>query len=673
MNEAEGPPKPPEGQPPKTERPFQPNWAVQKEDEFSGMAPVLQLHARQLHQAPESVATQHYLEEHYLDIERQVGEGKIPETEAADLLIRISERLEALTSQPKAQPESSTERALGDLNVYLGDLITTLRQTGELRPSAAASAGATVEQSSSQVEELRNIFGRLPTEMEKARWVDVEYSQEFYTRFTPNMEPNFYTRLETAERAEWDARWKLARAAFYKKIYSAFPEKLAENQDLVELTTEQMEILYELPGVKAAMEWYVSAIVKGDKHVPDPQHPGETLKTEDGEKMTILDCRRGEDFERFRETLREDKAIRTGIVKELIKKEKFGKKFGIDGEAYRKMSSDQQEILREEIDKYYDHLDDPEREAWLARISDVDIKGADAVAWNFIWCCNLVESFDSRYVKIADFRGKGRHANLAPAVCSDDLRAVFHPQEKFEDKCSKGQDWGAFGRWGQTQMERIKQETEYDGNTDKIRFTRALSPRDFWRAHKTPGEKGKPNIITVSSPECYPPRTMRSLLEETKLELENTNLVRRLLEGDPIDWKEVGADPWKTSYLTIHMRKAVKLAEYFAGGVPFEPKSERKWVHDVRDFYVRLGLKNLDNEFGKNTFHNLKVWAFFASVGGVTKPHLPELSRPLTTFLSNRELVDTAIRLRNPVYGYLDRGVLGQFSGETFDIRDIIL
>lgn len=663
MNEAMGPPRPPEGPPTETKRPFQPSWVVQKEGEFSGMARGLQVRADQLHKAPESVVTPNYLEQHYLDLERQVREEAIPEEEAAILMERISQRLEGITSQPRVPPESSTERALNDLSVHIEDLITALQQSGELRPPAAAGAGTPIDQSVSQVADLREIFGRSSPDVEKARWVAVERKKQFYTRFTPNLEPNFYTRLGNAERDEWDARWKLARAAFYKDIYSAFPEKLAENQDLIELTTEEMEILYELPGVKAALEWYVSAIVRGDKHVPDPEDPEETWKTEEGKEMTILDCRRGEDFARFRDVLREDKAIRVGIVKGLIRREKFE----IDSEKYRRMSSVQQEQLRRQIDRYYDHLDDPEREAWFMRVTDVDIDSTDAVAWNFIWCCNLVESFDSRYAKIAGNRGEGRHATLAPAVCSDDLRAVFHPQEKYEDKCRKGQDWGAFGRWGQEQMRRIKAEFEFDGRTDQINFERALFPRDFWRARKTRGRRGE-NIITISTPECYPPMTMRSLLEET-------DLVDKLLSGDHINWKEVDADPWKTSYLTIKMRKAVKLAEYFAGGVPFEPKSERKWVHDIRDCFVRLGLRNLDDKFelGENAFHNLKVWAFFASVGGVTKPHHPDLSRPLTTLISKRVLADTEIRLRDPVYGYLDRGFLGQFSGEGLDIRKIVL
>jgi len=97
----------PETQKPKTQKPFQPSWIMGREDEFADMNPGLQLRVRQIHQAPGSIAGINYLERHYLALEEQVVEGKIPEDEAGIVLAKIVVRIEELESQ-HTSPVSST-------------------------------------------------------------------------------------------------------------------------------------------------------------------------------------------------------------------------------------------------------------------------------------------------------------------------------------------------------------------------------------------------------------------------------------------------------------------------------------------------------------------------------------------------------------------------------------
>lgn len=99
-------PTSPEAQKPETQRPFQPSWIMEREDEFAGMNPSLQLRVRQIHQAPGSIAGRGYLEKHYLTLEEQVVEGKIPEDEAGIVLAKIVARIEELESQQGALAES---------------------------------------------------------------------------------------------------------------------------------------------------------------------------------------------------------------------------------------------------------------------------------------------------------------------------------------------------------------------------------------------------------------------------------------------------------------------------------------------------------------------------------------------------------------------------------------
>jgi len=441
-----------------------------------------------------------------------------------------------------------------------------------------------IKASQQQAKELAENLRRLPSDVEKARWVDAEYRQEFYTRFTPNLEPRFYTELEKEEeRRLWEARWQLARAAYWKRVYSAFPEKQVENQDLQLLSTEQMEMLYKMRGVRAALEWYADIIVSGRK-----------IRLPNGKEMSIWECKKEADWEQFR------RAMRIYAL-------------GIRVEA----------------------LDEPES-LWA--------KEADAVAWNWMWVSGLIESVDSRYSKSG-----GRHGGLPGVMVSDDLRSVFHPQEKYEDKCRSGLEWGAFGKWGVTQMERIKRELAFNKDQDVIEFRAAPSSGYFWKAsrprEKTPEGKSK---IVVFVPECYPTISMGSFWEETKIG-DRIILLDYLLKREEIPWEQVGADPW-IGYLGIKLNKAVALLNFFLKG-PDKPG----WSSTLMDIFRRLGLKE---KYGNDRFHNLKVWAVWAAYGGVGRPQDRFFTTPLSESRIGSPLDKRALKnlLRKPQLGYLEKG-----------------
>jgi len=524
------------------------------------------------------------------------------------------------------------------------------RQSGTERVIGTPKA---LEQQSEIQKQLLEAFKKLPPEREKERWTDVEWDQDFWSRFTPSMEPDFYKGLSSEERKDWDARWQLARAAFYKKRLSAAPAELVKNEDLQLLTTEQMERLYNLPGVKEALEWYVEQIVKGKHKIYFDEKTGRRLNGEEvsqlseeekKKKGTLLDCEKGYQFGEFRKDLEEN--ILSGKKRwdwDERKKEKKGE----------------------------------ERE-----LSDLEKKSADAIAWNFIWCCNLVESLDSRYsLEGGDtkLRLRYRHGGLSPELCSDDLRAVFHPQEKFEDKCWD-QDWGMYGRWGITQLARIKRELDLrekdkEEGRIKIVYKQEGKVRDFWRA--TQDETGKE--ITIQVPECYPTITMKSFLETYECEDkegERRTLLQHLLKKKEINWTTLRADLWRTNYLTVRLPRAVALLGIFKNG-----KIESGWTRDLLDIYTRLGIRKLlinyysvkegekkGERLANIRFHNLKVWAYFAPFGGVGRPQDKKPFDPFSTSkirvgaqmnLSDREYV-----LRQPQSGYLNKG-------ERLKIKDV--
>ncbi|MGB9637343.1 MAG: hypothetical protein ACPLY7_00915, partial [Microgenomates group bacterium] len=100
MTETEGgSPTPPEVQKSETEKTFQPSWIMEREDEFFGFNPDLQRHIRSLHRTPSSIMNIDLLIARYIEIDKSVIEGKIPEDEAVIVLGRISKKIEELESQ----------------------------------------------------------------------------------------------------------------------------------------------------------------------------------------------------------------------------------------------------------------------------------------------------------------------------------------------------------------------------------------------------------------------------------------------------------------------------------------------------------------------------------------------------------------------------------------------
>ncbi len=465
---------------------------------------------------------------------------------------------------------------------------------------------------------------RLSPEDEQERWVDVEWQQEFYARFTPNIEPGFYTSLSSEEREEWEVRWRLARAAYWKKIYSANTEKLVENQDLIDLSSEDMELLYNIEGVKEGLEWYTRAIL-GRIEIEG--------KADDGKEITLrkslVECESGKELKEFRVNLQH-------YLKRNV--------FGVTREMEAAMNEQERQQLR------------------------IRIKGADAIAWNWIFVSNLVESVDSRYdfwkersLEEREESGflRERHGSLASAICSDDLRAVFHPLEKFESKAQGDQARGAFGRWGVLQMNRIRNAQSQ--RSAEFIFMGASSPSEFWKHRDWKGR------VLVSVPECYPVTTMQSFWETYGEEGERESLLSKLINGERINWNRVQKDPWKTNYQTVVLNKANQLNAYFAGEAPLEEVKITEWTRPLMDIFVRLKLRSEHGgRLSEKQHHNLKVWAVYASRGGVKNPNLRRATAPFendqdrSAFQSLFRNFDTGLLRKHPI--------LGTFAGEELNI-----
>lgn len=536
---------------------------------------------------------------------------------------------------PKEEPRPKVEVKI-DLQPVAEQIVEgqkeMLESFKEERVNFEQFLGLSTKQTAELVEGLKKV----PAREEMARWVDVEYKQEFYTRFTPNLEPRFYTELETSEeRALWDARWQLARAAFVKKATSGQPDKYREIQDLELLGKEQMERLYEMPGVRQMMEAYAQVIVNGKS----PTLPS-------GKEMSFWNIKDANDFELFRSSLRLETLSRN------------------------------KEFLSQFPDLSIKKKDKKAKKEERARELALEAKQADAVAWNLIWVSNLVESADSRY----SYSGTS-HQDLPAVTLAIQYKYTLHPQERFEAKNLSGHFWGAFGKWGVTQVGRITEKVGFNRSKDEILFSPAPKGR-YWVHRKTNLEpsdekkrKKRGRVFEVFAPECYPVTGAKSFLEETGVEIptrpgkfERKMLLDFLLEGKKIPWDEVAQDAWGI-YMYSKFHKAVQLLEYFTPGKPMELQKEggvKEWADPLLELFTRIKpareIKRLRGEDKKNppppnsrgtyqTFSNLKAWAVFAAFGGVANIHKRDARINLPGFPSDEKyIIAGALKDRNVRY-----------------------
>lgn len=473
---------------------------------------------------------------------------------------------------------------------------------------------------------------------ERLGWIDMEYKMEFWERFDPRSEPRFYKNLTDVEqRALWQDRWQLARAAYFKKETGSLPENYKENKDLQKMGKEKMERLYDMPGVKRMMEGYAQAIVLGEIKSPDGQR----------HRVDFWGIKDAKGFDELRKELRE------------------------------KM------LIEEDLDE-------------IGKIE------ADAVAWNMIWVGNLVESVDSRY----SYTGKSH--SIPGILRSEEYKYALHPQERFESKSLSGHFYGAFGKWGVEQMGKFKDKTNFRPGTDQVMFMHT-EPKKYWTYEHLRGvqpeseeaRKKGGKVYVMYTPECYPTITAKSYWEETRV--NGKPLLSSLLEGEEIDWEKTNQDAWPM-YMFGKFNKAVQLFEYYrpgrdqqlqAGGEEawakplielfegrLKPKDEMERLWKIYKLSRKRNLSRGERQYleredptGKlrqnalpptQSYHNLKVWAVYAGLGGVSNPKKRKVTSPLIGPTDRRAL---QTRLSSKEIGFIKGGILGQDVGDRLIIK----
>lgn len=606
-----------------------------------------------------------------------VERGKIIDLEEVNVVEKVAAGLRSKRRHDKEAlgPMYDTGDLVGKFTDSLNKLDTTLKgMVDNQAATVEAISGLIGGYEETGVDMTRRyrraaMEGGFSSGYERERWIDVGYRVDFASRFDPNLEPYFYTRL-TMERNEeerhlWDDVWQIQRASFFKKVYTAFPEKYVDNQDLNTLTIEKTKnIIENVPGVHEMLIAYQDAY--------------------DG-------------FVKLR--LRDDNGV---IIKDItwwdIETEGQREKFR---EALRKNYLGSNEFESKVFSKF-PNIEAEEDEEKIRKLG-IERKLADSLANDLLQIGLQPEFLDSRYSDSASGR---IHPDIMGEIASDDYRTIIHPQEKFERKSLAGHEkWSKIADWGAYQVEEILKHLGLKREDVKVEFKPAEGKREFWKYHEGEPENGKRKII-IYSPELYPVTMAKSFFNIAK-EDNKTSLTEHLRGGRSDDWQEnpvileenvdtqainkisqrisasnvkeikwgeIGNNSWAI-WNTTHFKNAVELMKYYKEGVPYkrgEPLMAQIWAAPFNEFfYNRLHIDEILDEFDNpetnekeieiyQKLHNLKITPLLATFGiEDIRSRVPQISLSGFGIGNERGSLREALSYRN----------VGYLKGENLEIQ----
>lgn len=411
---------------------------------------------------------------------------------------------------------------------------------------------------------------------------DEEWNNNFPT-FNEKKEPGYYIDMTEKERAEHLARIELDRLCCMKRNKLNPPS--LENMSKLEwdsLKKEETRALYEIPGVRQAMEMYVRFALN-DVMVQ-------------GMEKSFRKTKELVELSRYRLYIREQ--ISDVVIN--------GWSNRVDA-AYQ--SGDQNSINKFE-ERGFDHIGDNDHNS--QSLLQTKVRDAEQIAFNLLYIGNTFESLDSRWTNFNDEQLNNRNLNyrLRKAEISSDLlnpviRAQMKPLDAIVDSLKKSlqepPNVGIFGDWA------YRQVLLANGNRPLVGDERVVVLKDdmvqnFW----TLGQQNNERVVYI--PECYPSNGLvKSVWEEVSLEGSNgeKNILDYLVQGREIEWEKVGN---LFGDYSSKLAKGGHLWEILKGkkSLKADTRSVEEWVRETVD---ALG------KFKKAQDVSLRRWLMYASIG----------------------------------------------------------
>lgn len=463
-----------------------------------------------------------------------------------------------------------------------------------------------------------------------------------------NIPPTFWVLMSEKERRITELRAELIRVANVKREVGHTLKDLAENRELTGFTKAETAALYNVEGVREALERYIELLYdsgpavtpkKDDKHrltkieIVQMEVGGRQMGVEKVVGYSLLGASHREDVEAYRNQV---------VTKELVDNKFFPKfleefkKKGLSEEEAREAAED--EALRAATD-------------------------AEQIAFNLLYIGNTFESLDSQWEgewerdaktglwekkePAAEPRRRLRKPSLMSSECLVvPIKFRMNPLDTLVDRSAREagrlKEVGSFGVWAQKQIDRALIEggvVKKDGTPDYGAILDGelgveVVPGEWdkwWTVEEEDGQK------TLFVPDCYPTQLLSSVWEFKKARItdpesgEKKHLMWFLKNKKRIPWEQPEVGGLWNDYRDF-VEAAGVIWNYFSGApidrtdttigaVEFrgpEGAASRKapWVGVLNKALA---------EFGRAEDNRLKRWLIYAATQVKSGERLPRI------------------------------------------------
>lgn len=389
--------------------------------------------------------------------------------------------------------------------------------------------------------------------------------------------PVYYVEMTRDEREIHNIVIEFTNAANFKKTRAIPPtlEVLSKYEGWGGLQTPEVKKLYEVPGVRSALERYIKIYDTDEK-----MGTRKNSKTNEEENFSLRTAKSREQVLKCRENIRND------IKKDVLK-----------GYKQRGKSTENKETL------------------------NLKAREAEQIAFTLLYLGNTFESLDSKYNDM----GRIRASECMNDLVNIPIKFAMDPMDVLLDSLKKDRagamPHGRLGEWAYNQA-----LASNGGNAPSIESVQFIadennprSKNDFWRVSSLGKNDKKEETHRIIIPECYPRDLVKSLWEESEANVvdKKVKLIDFLRKGEEIPWNNVSDSMWIEYSLKIG--KAGVLSDTLLGKNPIkwgDNDTVGDWIQTTQNALARFGLRNADS---------VKRWMLYASMGIDSKNRAPKL------------------------------------------------
>ncbi len=415
--------------------------------------------------------------------------------------------------------------------------------------------------------------------------------------------PDYYVDMIDKEKDNYKLRVELDNDAFKKRNGLSKPTLEALGGEIQWAGFEKGETkkLYEIPGVRRAMERIAQLTVSGQDVL---KRPGP-----DGASFSFLTASNKEDIQAIREYIRREIALDV---------------IGDFARASSKLNNkDLQNWKKRGLLDLGARPNDP--------ILEFKCRDAEQIAFNMLYLGGFFESVDSQWVNGV----RVREAQIKTSLTHPAIKDAMNPMDSLIDVLGKNSGsralTGTIEKWASVQTTESrrqrkllgvklpffrKREKIEKGEIKKVVLLdedRRANGNLFWTFG---GEKGQ----TLYAPECYPTKLVKSVWEETTVKVtvkppnspeyeSERDLLSYLLRGEEIPWDKVSGGENMWGAYGSKLGKAGQTLSLLQGGTSVrwgEYENVRLWSEAVDNALAKSGRKR-DSR--------IKRWILYASTG----------------------------------------------------------